>query len=72
VQLIGLPPDTVFQLIMMVVAVYVPVPDIEKFPEKVCAGMVILLFVQLSCAVTGTPYRLLIVIPVGVASMVHG
>jgi hypothetical protein len=73
VQLIGLPDEVLFQLMMIVVVVYVPVPEMEKLPEKVWAGTVMPLFVQLSCAVTGTPYRLLMSILVAeVGVMVQG
>jgi hypothetical protein len=40
----------------------VPEPEIEKFPGKVCVGIVMVLSLQLRMAATCTPLRLLNVI----------
>lgn len=53
--MMGIPTDVPFQLMVITFAVKVPVPEMEKLPEKDCVGMLILFVLQSSVAVTGTP-----------------
>lgn len=69
-QLIGTPKDIPLQLIIILFAVNVPVPEMEKLPANVCVGTDTVLSLQLSIAFTANPPILLIVIFTGVLAVI--